>query len=84
MNTEILAENNFFKTSDLALAAAISLWHPIDAIDKQNPHKAQFLFKRNEELDELIESFWRGQLKVEPQSFFNQMRTIKTRLYEKE
>lgn len=69
------------RTADLALAAAISLFYPVEAIDRQNPKKAQFIFKRNEDLDALIESYWRGELTVEPQAYFNQLRVIKARLY---
>lgn len=84
MNQETLKLKNCFKTSDLALTAAISLFYPIEAIERQNPRKAIFLFKRNESLDELIETYWRGEARVEPQKYFNQLRTIKTRLYEED
>jgi len=73
--------NDFYETSDLALATAISLWYPIDAIDKQNPRKATFLFKRDEKFDELLEAYWKRELKIEPQEYFNQLKAIKARLY---
>lgn len=81
MTTEILKENDFYKTADLALATAISLFYSLEAVDRQNPRKAQFLFKRNSKLDGLIDSYWREELKVEPQAYFNALRIIKTRLY---
>ena len=81
MTTQILKEKDFYRTADLALATAISLWYPIEAIDKENPRKAQFVFRRKGELDKLIESYWRGELKVEPQAYFNALRVIKARLY---
>lgn len=84
MTTEILKEKDFYRTADLALATAIFLFYPLEAIDRQNPRKAQFLFKRNSELDELIENYWRGELKVEPQAYFNALRIIKARLYGEE
>lgn len=84
MTNTILKENNFYRTADLALATAISLFYPIEAVDRQNPHKAQFLFKRDTQLDELIENYWRGELKVEPQAYFNALRVIKARLYGEE
>lgn len=82
MIQENLKLNDYYSTSDLALATALSLFYPVDAIDRQNPHKAQFLFKRNQELDQLIESYWRGELKVNPATYFNQLKIIKARLYE--
>lgn len=81
MTQKNLDLKDFYSTGDLALATAISLWYPIDAIDKQNPRKASFLFKRDEKLDELLEVYWKRELKVEPQAYFNQLKSIKTRLY---
>jgi hypothetical protein len=81
---KFLNEKNFYKTTDFALATVISLFYPIEAIDKQNPRKAYFVFKRGDELDKLIEKYWKGELKVEPKMFFNQLRVIKARLYEPE
>ena len=81
MTQENLKLKNYYSTSDLALTTAISLWYPIDAIDRQNPHKASFLFKRDESLDQFIESYWRGELKVNPATYFNQLKIIKSRLY---
>lgn len=82
MKQEYLNVNDYYSTSDLALATAISIFYPVEAIDRQNPHKAQFLFKRNPELNQLIEGYWRGELKVNPATYFNQLKIIKARLYE--
>lgn len=76
--------NHYYQTSDIALATALSLWYPIESIDKTAPQKAIFLFKRDQKFDELIETYWKGGLRVEPQHYFNQLRNIKSRLYEKE
>lgn len=81
MTHETVGINDYFTTSDLALTTAISLCFPIDVIDKQNPRKVSFLFKREEKLDELIEAYWKRELKIEPQQYFNQLKAIKARLY---
>lgn len=81
MTQEILNEKDFYRTTDLALATAISLFYPIETIEKQSYRKATFLFKRDSELDALIESYWRSELKVDAQAYFNQLRVIKARLY---
>lgn len=81
MRTETTEQNGFYRTSDLALATVISLSHQIEAVDRKNPRRADFLFQRNERLDEIIEKYWDGKLKIEPQAFFNQLRIIKSRLY---
>lgn len=71
-----------FQTTDLSLVAVISLWLPIEEIDRTNPRKAIFLFNKCRRLDELVNSFWRKELKVEPQAYFSQLKAIKARLYE--
>lgn len=81
MTQETINEENLYQTADLALATAISLFYPIEKIEHQNPRKAYFLFERNEDLNKFVESYWRGELKVEPQAYFNQLRIIKARIY---
>lgn len=83
MIQENLKINDYYPTSDLALATALSLFYPVDSIDRQNPHKAVFLFKRKgTEIDQLIETYWKGELKVNPAAYFQQLKIIKARLYE--
>ena len=84
MNQNYNYDNEIYSTTDLALATTLSLFHPLSNIDKTNPHKAQFLFKRGENLDELIKKYWRGELRVDPQAYFNQLKVIKARLYSSE
>lgn len=75
--------NDYYSTSDLALATAISLWHPIEVIDRTNPNKAEFLFKREDGIDKVIEAFWKRQLKIDALTFFNQLKAVKAQLYER-
>ena len=72
---------DYYSSSDLALVATISLWFPIEVIDRSNPSKALFLFKRQPELDKLLEEFWRGDVRIEPKLYFAQLKVIKSRLY---
>ena len=76
-----LSNNDYYTTSDLALVTALSLHHPIDSIDKQNPRKATFIFKKEAGFDELLNGYWNRELKIEPQIYFNQLKAIKHRLY---
>lgn len=76
--------DKYYYSSDLALATTISLWYPLEAIDRnQDSNKARFIFKRDEQLDKLIESYWKGELKVNPLAYFQQLKSIKSRLYER-
>lgn len=74
-------QNNYYSSSDLAMVTTLSLWYPIETIEKSDPHKAVFLFKKHQNLDKLVEEFWRGEVRVEPKTFFSQLKVIKSRLY---
>lgn len=73
--------NNYYQTSDISLATVISLSYPLTEIQPQSNNKSLFVFKRIKELEKLVEDYWSGNLKVEPKAYFNQLKTIKTRLY---
>lgn len=78
MNTAL----DYYSSSDLGLTVVLSLYFPIDSIDKSNPQKAVFFFKREDGLDDLIANYWARRLQIEPQTLLNQLKAIKTRLYE--
>ena len=79
---EILLEKDYFRTSDICLSTSLCCCgYQIEAVDAQNPSKAVFLIKRDENLDDLIRLYFTHQLKVEPLSFFNFLKEIKTRIY---
>lgn len=80
MKQENLSDN-YYITSDLALVAAISLNFPIEEIDRSNPYKAQFKFKKDKSLEDFVASYWREEIKISPQRYFNQIKLVKTRLY---
>ena len=69
------------KVSDLALATTISLYFPIQSIEPIDDRKVVFVFDKTLEIDDLISKFWSGELMVEPQQYFNQLKIIKTRIY---
>lgn len=84
MKHENLRVDDYFTTSDLALTTSISLYFPLEVIDRtQNPYKAHFLFRKDPEgeLVKFIECYWRGEVRIEPQAYFNQLKSIKARLY---
>lgn len=76
-------KNEYFETTDLHLACAISLFFPINSIEN-NPktNRSSFLFTREAGLDELVQQYWQNTLQVSPQQYSAQLRLVKTRLYE--
>jgi len=79
---KIKETQNYYSTPSLAVAATLSIHFPVDHIDRSNPHTFNFVFERTQELDNLLETYWRRQLRIEPQSYFEQLRLLKIRLHE--
>ncbi len=79
-----LLNDDYYSTSDLSLATTISLFYPIEDIDRSNPRKALFIFKKTPELEKLIDQYFRNEIKISPQVYFNQLRVVKARLYANE
>ncbi|MFA7327965.1 MAG: DUF5659 domain-containing protein [Candidatus Ratteibacteria bacterium] len=70
-----------YRVSDMALTTVLSLFLPFDGIDRSNPRRVQFLFIKTPKLEALVNRYWRGKLRIEPQKLFNQLKIIKARLY---
>lgn len=73
-----------FETSDLALSTTISIWFPLQSVDKSEPRRVVFIFERTKDLDELVDKYWRKELLVEPRLYFDQLKSLKARLYSNE
>lgn len=72
---------NYYKTSDLALATTLSLYSPIQSIESTDDRRMVFLFDKTPEINDLISKFLIGELRIEPQQYYNQLKVIKTRIY---
>ena len=76
--------NKDFRTADLALTAALCVsGFVVEEVDKVSPKRAVFVFKKGEKLLEAINKYWRQEMRVEPQDYFNQLKIIKARIYER-
>ena len=74
--------NEHLESHDLALVAAVAEYgfSPIQ-LDKSNPQRVVFIFRHSEELNRLIDDYWLDQLKVNPRTYFDSLKHLKTRLY---
>ena len=73
-----------FRTTDLSLTAALCVsGFIVEEMDRVSPQRSVFIFENNEELLEAVNQYWRRELRVEPQDYFNQLKTIKARIYER-
>lgn len=72
----------YFTTYDLGLAATlISTGFVLDHLDNINPRKVQFVFKRRNTLDAVIQNYWANTCHVDAQTYFNAIKTLKNRIY---
>jgi len=81
MNT---AQNkHIFSTDNFALAVFLKTKScKYLNISKENPRHATFHFEDTPERERLTNEFWEGKGLVEPRSFYNNQRELKTLLYD--
>jgi len=79
---KILNENQYFSTFDIALASAITTCgYPLESLDKNDPTKVNFFFKKAEGLDKIVQLFWQRKLPLDALSYFQNLKVIKSRIY---
>lgn len=74
--------NDLYSTTDLALATTLVLYFPVERIQRSSDNRVEFLFKRDPSLNALLESYWRNQIRVNPRTYFDQLKAIKYRIRE--
>ncbi len=73
---------DFYETNSLVLASTlICLGFSLNSVTKTSENKATFLFLRTDSLNNILTSFWQRSIKVEPNSFFEAQRFLKSRIY---
>lgn len=82
MSNDRLKDNKIYSTSDLFLAATLTLWFPVESLDKTDPQKVIFNFTEEENLKTTVDAYWSNALQVEPKALLNNLKTLKSRLYQ--
>lgn len=73
---------SLYETQSLLLAATILCFDiPLDSVDKTEDGKSVFAFPQTDKLRQIIELFWQKSLKIEPNSFWENTRFLKSRIY---
>jgi len=71
----------YFETSEFILGISLlTLGFSIETLDKTNPSRIQFVFKRTKELDQAIQFFWSNELRLEPKLFHYNQKNLKNRI----
>ena len=81
-NSETLEKSDQFITYDIGLAAAlVTLGYELWDVDKSNPKKSQFIFRRDEHIDDKINEYWDDNLDLPARSLLDNQKMLKNRLY---
>ena len=79
--SSIYEEKNVF-TTDLSLATFLYCYFPISHLSKEGGDKVTIAFENSRELVEMMELYWSRQARVDPQQFFQNLKLLKSRIYE--
>jgi hypothetical protein len=75
--------NTLIETTDFPLCVTLCvLGFKLVSIDKTNPNKCIFQFENQPELQNCIEAFFKGELRLDPRLVLLQARLVKNRLRE--
>lgn len=71
-----------FNTSDLGIAASlVTADFELVALDKINPRKVQFVFRRATGIEKVVDDYWADKLEVKARSYFDNIKMCKNRIY---
>ena len=69
-------------TYDLGCSAAlVCAGFELLSLDKENPRKALFVFRRKDGIDEVVDLYWSDRLEVKARAYFDTVKMLKNRLY---
>jgi len=75
-------DDQYFETTDLGLSTTIvTLGFRLHSLDRSNPSRVKFVFRREDELEDIVRAYWQKELSVEPLSYFNNIKLMKNRIY---
>jgi len=82
METMLKDEIDVIKTSDFTLASTLlCLGFDIIGIDKANPKRVVFYYRKTSDLEMVIQKFWAGEVVIKPQEFVYAQREIRARIH---
>ncbi|MEI6316255.1 MAG: DUF5659 domain-containing protein [bacterium] len=69
-------------TYDLGVSAALLCADfELVAVEKSNPRKALFMFKKESGIEEVTDKYFSNRLEVKARSYFDHMKALKNKLY---
>ncbi len=75
-------EASVFTTYDLGVSAALlCLGYKLIRLDRDDPRKALFVFRKEADIDTYATQYFSDQLKVKARSFFDSIKALKNKIY---
>lgn len=72
----------FYSTYDLGCASAlVTAGFEILDLDRTNPRKVNFIFKRDTGIEAVADDFWSDRLEQKSRAFWDNTKNLKNRLY---
>jgi hypothetical protein len=72
----------YFQSADLGLACAlVCRGYNLITLDKQDPRKVSFIFKREIGIEQDTDDYWADRLETKSRTYFDNLRTLKNRIY---
>lgn len=79
---EYIPYNEEYTTFDLGLAGAlVSAGYELIGLDKTYFKKANFVFRRNDKIDLVVNEYWNNELMVNARAYFDNIKMLKNRLH---
>jgi len=77
-----LGNDRYFHSFDMGLCSAlICAGFELISLDKTNPRKVQFIFKREVGIEKVVDEYWADHLKVKARTYFDNIKMLKNRIY---
>ncbi len=71
-----------FTTYDMGCSAALlCAGFELLSLNKEQPHKSLFVFRRADGIEDVVDGYWSDRLEVKARSFFDSIKALKNRLY---
>ena len=71
-----------FTTYDLGVSAALlCAGFELLSVDKDNPQKALFIFKKEKRIEDIVDQYFSDRLEVKARSYFDHLKALKNKLY---
>lgn len=67
---------------DLGVSASlVTTGFELVSLDRANPRKVQFIFRREVGIEKAIDDYWADRLEVKARTYFDNIKMIKNRIY---